>query len=1334
MSNRVSQQDILVVSDNPNTARVTQQSVKAVARDKPSTRATQQSIQALARDKPAARVSQDAIMVVSKTLAARSGLQKPQVITTAKTSPVPVPGDDYFDKVQLLLRSDMGLIDCSRYHRTLYGERRSGPFVQNVNTKFGSTVFRQTDASDVSFKLGGSMAPSTAWNLGTKRFTIELWYRPDLGGGANKGILGTYDINNAASRGWTLIDSGLRGLGFTFYDEAGNTHDVTDNVTGRLSASTWHHICVDRDDTGMIRLYDNGEMIASMSFPGKIRDATSPLFIMGWGNNASARCRAGFDDIRITKGIARYASNLGYTVPDAHPPFRGFESPIWEDDPYWNLCSLYLDAEGTTWHGDESPRAAPITISGGNTLPTWINGFTWYGTTGRFFNLADRSFEVADVDGQHNLGDGSPFTIQYIYQNNFSQGIVSYNSFRWEEILASWQSSGSHSIRRWNGTDYVSIGLTSNSHSYDQSNWVVITYDEHKTLRLYCNGYLVSKVYNMVFPSNADAKLFLGPSGAIRADDIVVHKGIAMFTDEYGIPAWYAARKPPKTGGTYTPPPPGDLELPYSMRPLKTALEVPPSTSEWVNVAGGVPGRTTKYEHQGGLVDAPEGLMVFNLNTTTRLWTAQTHNLPGYFDEIDAGQMQISVRMKYAIKLGSLAQGTYGVRFENSEGVVTHHVWAPNQTAQAWNDKDFTAPIPPGTRAVAIVFMTYNPETFPTTFFDEYELVLDEAAEPVWHMTNPSYPMVAGEWTVNEGGATSTQSIDWGVTGLTTTGLQSELAYTTDLPPALDADIDAGDVAFNLRWLLFAHSGDVNDSGRFWMEFTDDSNVLVGTRQYNRPDFAMATLGGSGGMFSRAVPAGARKVRYGYRGQISIAEGGVPSFYPIQFMGYCDKPTLMPVNDPIPAAGTDDPHWRHVQVLLSSRNGAVENIAKVPTQFTINGTISHATSPSKFGDAHVMEANTGGVARATDYLSGTPYINALCTAFTYEGWFRLSTNVPRTNLGFSNQLGAHSLNNSLGMSATTAVVADGNVPYQEWFHHALVRDGSGQMSLFVNGKKQLATAEVLTQWAATYELFRNGSNSSYNSWVGQFDEIRITDGVARYTDDFVPQSDRYHATDGYDYGDGRLEAMFLGGFASGTNTGSYSFANHPVGPASANRRILAAIMRTCTQTNNADPTGVTIGGVAATKLASVIHNFDATWGYNITWWVAAVPTGTTATIAPVWAAAGYRAGGMAMALNKAPTFHAHTKGSTGDSNHESTGTIDTKASGLLVAATLFGGGGISGNHMSLAFDHIRSDETAREVKLKRRDWWTGIVGKGYYTQEADGTANHNTLSLLSLAP
>ena len=101
----------------------------------------------------------------------------------------------------------------------------------------------------------------------------------------------------------------------------GSAWDIFDNVTlatTSLSTSTWYHIAFVRN-AGTLKMYVNGTQAASTTLTANIQtNTTRKLWLFGtWQNNPSnaGGINGYIDDLRITKGIARYTSN--FTPPTA---------------------------------------------------------------------------------------------------------------------------------------------------------------------------------------------------------------------------------------------------------------------------------------------------------------------------------------------------------------------------------------------------------------------------------------------------------------------------------------------------------------------------------------------------------------------------------------------------------------------------------------------------------------------------------------------------------------------------------------------------------------------------------------------------------------------------------------------------------------------------------------------------------------------------------------------------------------------------------------------------------------------------------------------------------
>ncbi|TIT84704.1 MAG: LamG domain-containing protein, partial [Mesorhizobium sp.] len=80
----------------------------------------------------------------------------------------------------------------------------------------------------------------------------------------------------------------------------------------QMSLDSWHAIAVDKDSSGKIRLYVDGSVFASATpADSTIFNSTGALEI---GRALATAVYDGWiDELRITKGVARYASDSGYT-------------------------------------------------------------------------------------------------------------------------------------------------------------------------------------------------------------------------------------------------------------------------------------------------------------------------------------------------------------------------------------------------------------------------------------------------------------------------------------------------------------------------------------------------------------------------------------------------------------------------------------------------------------------------------------------------------------------------------------------------------------------------------------------------------------------------------------------------------------------------------------------------------------------------------------------------------------------------------------------------------------------------------------------------------------
>lgn len=147
------------------------------------------------------------------------------------------------------------------------------------------------------------------FHLSSGDFTVEMWVRP--GSTASPQFL-VGQWNSAPNFGWILWMNGSKLAWNTSTTGTNNNFDMEGATT--INTDTWYHFCVDYDGT-KYRLYVDGVMDDSFSTPRTLHDSNLRLAIGGSHNGSFALTPANVQEVRITKGVARYADDGGFVVP-----------------------------------------------------------------------------------------------------------------------------------------------------------------------------------------------------------------------------------------------------------------------------------------------------------------------------------------------------------------------------------------------------------------------------------------------------------------------------------------------------------------------------------------------------------------------------------------------------------------------------------------------------------------------------------------------------------------------------------------------------------------------------------------------------------------------------------------------------------------------------------------------------------------------------------------------------------------------------------------------------------------------------------------------------------
>ena len=204
-------------------------------------------------------------------------------------------GDQYYNSCSLLLHCD--------------GTNGSTTFTDNSPSPKTVTAYNGAAISTAQSKFGGasglfdgtndylSIPNNAEFNFASGTFTVEFWvYFSSVSG--QRALVSTYQ--NSAN-GWTV----QLYLGVVSVNLSGDGFDIAGTTT--ISANTWYHIAVS-GTPGSYKLFLNGVQEGSTYTGGTALSSTSALTI---GQIVSSVYFNGYiDELRITKGVARYTGNF----------------------------------------------------------------------------------------------------------------------------------------------------------------------------------------------------------------------------------------------------------------------------------------------------------------------------------------------------------------------------------------------------------------------------------------------------------------------------------------------------------------------------------------------------------------------------------------------------------------------------------------------------------------------------------------------------------------------------------------------------------------------------------------------------------------------------------------------------------------------------------------------------------------------------------------------------------------------------------------------------------------------------------------------------------------
>lgn len=286
--------------------------------------------------------------------------------------------DPYWPNTGLLLHGS-GSVGSTRFIDSssieMISSYAGNATISNLQSVFGgASIYLDGTGDMVIFR------DNDAWNFADSNFTIELFIY--LANNSNEMVLmsqaSSATLRASFELSWSPTSSGI--MSFK-YSTTGSSFVSAFDIACPLNTGQWYHVAVTRSSSS-IRLFLNGTQLGSTSTTigtGSIFNSTEPLRIGGRSTSVSLPFNGYMDELRLTKGFARYVSN--FAVPTA-PFFDQSTVPLGRViDARVNSTQSSLTASGSCPMPTSQAGDLLIAIIGTSSAITSVPaGWTLYGT------------------------------------------------------------------------------------------------------------------------------------------------------------------------------------------------------------------------------------------------------------------------------------------------------------------------------------------------------------------------------------------------------------------------------------------------------------------------------------------------------------------------------------------------------------------------------------------------------------------------------------------------------------------------------------------------------------------------------------------------------------------------------------------------------------------------------------------------------------------------------------------------------------------------------------------------------------------------------------------
>ena len=303
--------------------------------------------------------------------------------------------------------------------------------VDTAQSKFGGASMQFDGSGDYL-----SMPDSDDWDFGDGDFTIDMWVRI-----ANTSTKHEF-IGQGSSEGtrWSLFFHNSWGMQFNAQTSGTPYISLYEPSPAGWSADTWYHVAIVRSGDDF-SIYKDGTEVASSTDSSAMPNESASLMVGAGWDSSSFRTSGHIDDLRITKGLARWTTN--FTPPtSAHGAPYTTQNKIQDPSDYFDVA---------TYTGNGSTQS----ITGLDFQPDMV----W--AKGR--SLADQHTVVDSVrgNGVHlmpNLTNGD---------TSSAQTIPAFNSDGFNVGTNTQVNSSGHTFVAWNWLESATSGFDIVSYTGD---------------------------------------------------------------------------------------------------------------------------------------------------------------------------------------------------------------------------------------------------------------------------------------------------------------------------------------------------------------------------------------------------------------------------------------------------------------------------------------------------------------------------------------------------------------------------------------------------------------------------------------------------------------------------------------------------------------------------------------------------------------------------------------------------------------------------------------------------------------------------------------------------